>query len=108
MDTASPSDYGPPWLGRVSRPLLGVSIVIGIIALGTAVAHMWHQARAGAPHIDRMTPLALAIASLCKMPHSLYVHDRTMLALQAAFTFGWIAVLIVSMVKPDPKAKPQK
>lgn len=100
MSAAASPSQDATWLARSSRPLLLLSACIGAVAVLVAGVHMWRQARAGTPHIDHVTPLALMVASMCKLPHSLLVHDYAMLAFQGAFAMGWFVVFLASLAKP--------
>lgn len=82
---------------RWSKAALAVSGLIGLLALIAACVHLSKQLHADEDqHIDQWTPLALAIMSALKMPHSISIRDYTMLLFQSVnvLTWGSIAVIV--------------
>lgn len=119
-----------PLAGAIDRALrsepkwivycLGLSAVGGILALTAAVLHAVKQvnqlhapesddasaapsAPAAAPviHIDHYTPMMLALMSLLRWPHSLYIKDRKMLCFQVANVLVWGGITVYVWVN-DP------
>lgn len=81
----------------LSKVALAVSGLIGLLALIAACVHLSKQLHADEDqHIDHWTPLALAVMSALKMPHSISIRDYVMLLFQGVnfVTWGSIAIIV--------------
>ncbi len=124
----APATMQLPLAGAMARSLnreprwivfcLALSALGGVLALTAAVLHAVKQvnqlhasetddalavpaAPAAAIHIDHYTPMMLALMSLLRWPHSIYIKDRKMLCFQVANVLVWGGITVYVWVN-DP------